>query len=164
VKIIEINEKCQSCKGTGLYHGLGESDGSAVVCHTCGGTGCHKFRHEYEDFTERVADFSTRRVYEVNPGIGIGKGTLDGKRLRLEDLGGMPFEEWAKGKPFPKRSEMRAYTCPAWWYQCADYDKKPKWRECHENLGVSFSQCKHFGNKAKCWERWDKENRKEGKS
>jgi len=51
-KIFEVNEVCPSCKGTGLYIGMGERDGAAVVCHTCKGTGCHAFKHEYEEFTE----------------------------------------------------------------------------------------------------------------
>jgi len=54
------------------------------------------------------------------------------------------------------RRKMRNYTCPAWWYQIADYKRKPDWDECLI-LG-SFSSCAHFSKKEKCWEKWDKEN------
>jgi hypothetical protein len=52
---------------------------------------------------------------------------------------------------------MRKYTCPAWWYQSADYKKKPNWKEC---LACgSFSSCKHFSIKQNCWDRFDKESK-----
>lgn len=54
--------------------------------------------------------------------------------------------------------KMRKFTCPAWWYQSVDYEKKPDWEEC---IGMgSFSNCKHFKNKDFCWERFDKEQKK----
>lgn len=145
---IEFDEKCPSCKGTGLYVGMGERDGYAVVCHTCNGTGKHHFVHEYDEFEGRVPRKGVHTVVEVNPGICLGgeKGELD--------FGGMPFEDWDQGKPFPPGSEMREYTCPVWWYQSADYSKKPKWDWC--NFG-RFSACNHFPHKYECWERWDRE-------
>lgn len=30
--------ECQACKGTGLYKGMAERDGAAVVCSHCHGT------------------------------------------------------------------------------------------------------------------------------
>ena len=147
---IEFDEVCPSCKGTGLYVGIGERNGAAVVCHICGGTGCHHFVHEYEDFEKRSPKPGVKRVYRVNPGICIGEGN----RCRLEDFGGMPYRDWDGGLPFPVWSEDRAHTCPAWWYQAADYDKKPHWKECGWG---SFSHCEHFPDKSACWERWDKE-------
>jgi hypothetical protein len=69
----------------------------------------------------------------------------------------MPFKEWEAGLPFPPKSENRAYTCPAWWYQSENYKLKPEWETC-PGIGL-FSSCKHFCTKEKCWERWDKENK-----
>ena len=152
-KVIKFDEQCQSCSGTGLYKGMGERDGAAVVCHTCKGTGCHHFKHAYDEFTGRKPRPGIRRVYEVNPGICIGAGNGH----TLEQFGGVPHEDWDAGKPFPAGSENREFTCPAWWYQSADYKKKPDWDECNTSLGASFSRCPHFGNKAQCWERWDRE-------
>lgn len=149
---IEFYESCQSCGGTGLYVGLAERDGSAVVCHHCKGTGKFHFRREYEPFTARKVKADIHRVFEVNPGICIGVGNGH----RLEDFGGMPFENWNAGQPFPSQSENRKFTCPAWWYQSADYDKKPRWYECC--VCGPFSKCIHFPSKHLCWERFDKES------
>lgn len=154
-KIIEFDERCQSCNGTGLYVGMGERDGAAVVCHTCGGTGCHKFKHEYEEFIQRTSRKGVKRVYEINPGICIGEG----RGHKLKDFGGMPIKEWLSGSQFVAGMENRKFTCPCWWYQSADYKLKPQWQECDDSLGLSFSGCSHFSQKEKCWERWDKENR-----
>ena len=153
MKTFSVKEVCKSCKGTGLYVGLAESNGSAVVCHRCKGTGCHEFVHKYEEFTERQKSHNVSRVFQVNPGICIGIND----NLRLEDFGGIPIIDWEEGKPFPAKSEDRKHTCPAWWYQSADYKKKPSWDKC---LGCgSFYGCKHFDEKHKCWERWDQENK-----
>lgn len=153
MKTIEFDEKCQTCKGTGLYVGMAEYDGAAIVCYKCKGTGCHHFEHHYEEFIKRDSKKRVEQVYQHNPGIGLGKGKNN--EYRLEEFGGMPYVEWLKNPSFPARSENRKCTCPAWWYQSVDYDKKPRWAEC---LGCgAFSGCTSFGSKNKCWERWDKE-------
>jgi len=150
--IIEFDEKCKSCKGTGLYVGMGERDGAAVVCHTCKGTGCHHVKIEYEDFLMGIPRGDVIQVFEVNPGICIGTGD---DTYQLSDFGGMPYQEWLDGKQFERGMENRKFTCPTWWYQTANYNLKPKWKEC---FGCNtFSSCKYFKNKDKCWERFDKE-------
>jgi hypothetical protein len=154
MKTIEFDEKCQSCGGTGLYAGMGERDGAAVICHTCKGTGKHHFVHKYDEFVKRVQSRGIRRVLETNPGICVGE--REGF-CTLEDFGGMDYKAWSKGESFPEHSEMRKYTCPAWWYQSADYKRKPEWDQC---IGCgSFSGCDYFKDKAKCWERFDKEGK-----
>jgi len=151
--IITHDEKCKSCEGTGLYVGMGERNGSAVVCHACKGTGCFKFRHEYDEFTERKDKKGVVRVFATNPGICIGTGNGH----RLEDFGGMTFNDWKAGKKFVAGTENRNYTCPCWWYQSANYELKPDWSRC--NIDGSFSSCRHFDNKAECWKKWDKEQK-----
>lgn len=151
----EVKEKCQSCKGTGLYHGIAEREGAAVVCHKCKGTGCHTFVHEYEVFTHRVESRGIERVYETNPGICIGAGNGH----TLEEFGGMPIKEWESGLPFKAGMENRKYTCPCWWYQSTNYKLKPEWDECNRNLGRTFSQCDYFPTKDACWDKWDKEQK-----
>ena len=151
---IEFDEECKSCKGTGLYSGMGESLECAVVCATCGGTGCHHFIYEYTEFTERKVKDGIRHVYECNPGIKMGMGG----GYEFTDFGGMPYSEWLSGMPFIRGMENRLFTCPEWWYQTADYQRKPKWKECEEGgWGGTFSDCRHFGNKANCWKRFDAE-------
>ena len=152
---IEFKEKCSACNGTGLYVGLADNntkrDGSAVICSKCKGSGEYLFVHEYEDLKERERRKDVERVFEVNPGIVIG--TNNGA-LKLTDFGGMPYNDWLAGKPFPSKSENRKYTCPRWWYQLADYKKKPQWNECGAVFGRSFFGCPHFKTKASCWNRF----------
>lgn len=150
---IEVDAECTTCKGTGLYVGMGERCGAAVVCHQCKGTGCHKRVIEWDDFEQRKERDDVRRVLKTNPGICVGEDKEKGPLL--EDFGGMPYEDWLEGKPFPPKSEMRQFCCPAWWYQSEAYGKKPKWDEC---IAVgTFASCKQFCNKEQCWKRWDEE-------
>ena len=147
MKRVEFDEKCKACGGTGVYVGMAERDGTGVVCHSCKGTGCFHFMHEYEDFSCRTTKPELRVIYEVNPGIVVAPGVVPG---------GMCYNDWLAGQPFPKGSEMRQHTCPAWWYQCADYSKKPNWTNC---CGVgTFYKCSQFELKETCWILWDKEN------
>lgn len=151
---VEYDCECTACQATGLYCGMGEKEGAGIVCHTCKGTGqVHKI-HKYTDFEGRKKKRGVMRVYQANPGICIGTGNGH----RFSDFGGMPYDLWEKGQNFPEKSEMRQFTCPAWWYQSADYKKKPNWSECNDNIGGAFSGCKHFDNKHECWERFDKED------
>jgi len=143
-----IECECPSCSGTGVYVGMGEHDGVAVVCGKCDGTGKHHIK--YTEFTGRKKKEGVTRVIETNPGICVSTKI---------DIGGISYEDWWNGNDFPPGSEMRDYVCPAWWFQCADYDKKPRWKECGGLLGRSFSSCKLFENKNQCWKKWDEENR-----
>ena len=147
----EHDEQCKSCTGTGLYVGMAERDGAAVVCHTCEGTGCNRVKVEWDDFDGRVKRDGVKRVYRANPGIVIGEGA----GLRLSDFGGLPVAEWESGSAFLPGTEDRKHTCPAWFYQWADCSKEPKWDECG-GCGM-FSLCKHFDSKSECWNRWDSE-------
>ena len=147
--------QCSACKGTGLYVGFAEKDGAAVVCHTCKGTGRLTPTVTWQDFRGKLIRDNVGLVLQTNPGIGVANAS-DGSCLVVKDFGGMLYSDWFAGKPFPLGSEMRKYSCPAWWYQCAEYDKKPKWDEC---IGCgSFSGCKHFANKEECWKRFDSES------
>lgn len=151
---IQYRAECRPCKGSGLYTGMAEHDGSAVVCHGCRGKGFVDEEITYRDFEGRKIRHGIRRVFRANPGIGIGRGkTKTGETFGLEDFGGMKHQDWVDGKPFPAKSEMRRFTCPAWWFQSADYKKKPQWKTCHFG---AFSDCELFGQKDKCWERYDK--------
>ena len=157
---VEFYEECKSCGGTGVYIGMAERAGASVVCHNCNGTGCFHFVHEYEEFSSRKINPAATWVYKTNPGIAIGKreGFCD-----FPDFGGMSYRDWKNGLPFPDKSEMRKFCCPAWWYQSADYSKSPKWDECESQLGRSYSKCPCFYTKKLCWERWDKEFGVEGR-
>ena len=148
IRTIEYDAECPSCKGTGLYVGLAERDGCAVVCHTCKGTGCKKVKIEYRPFTQRRFRENILWVYEINPGIVVGKP--------FAEYGGMDAFHWSEGRPFKAGMENRKCICPAWWYQSADYERKPKWPECL-SVGM-FSKCNWFICKEECWAKWDAEN------
>ena len=148
---IKVDRECPGCNGTGLYVGMGERDGWAVQCHICKGTGKDRFILNYEEFTGRKEREGVRIVLQANPGICVG-GDLKG---------GKPYADWKRGEPFRAGEELRDHTCPAWFYQSADYEKKPDWKEC--DIFGTFSSCRHFPNKSDCWKRWDKEQDVAGK-
>ncbi len=154
---LEIDRECESCKSTGLYVGMAEGAGSAVVCHTCKGEGHYEEIIRWTEFKRLKEKKGIKRVFASACGIGIGEGTVDGRTLKLEDFGGIEYDEWLQMKnkmKFPKGTEMREFTCPAWFWQNVDSDKKPEWNEC-QRFG-SFSRCPHFGTKYKCWEKYDR--------
>jgi len=153
---IEYICQCDSCAGTGLYKGFAEGAGAAVVCCDCKGTGKQCIKITYNNFTGRKIKKGVERVYLTNCGFGIGTTgiTEKGEKLTLEYFGGMPYKDWKSGKRFPKKHEMRKLACPAQYYQSADYNKKPDWEECI--ACGTFSSCKSFNQKEKCWVKWDK--------
>lgn len=145
--IIEYDEQCKSCKGTGIYVGRAERGGAGVVCRRCRGTGCHHVHIEYDDFEGLLPRDGITRVQHVNPGIVVGP--------EISRFGGLSYIDWLRGAKFLPGTEDRLHVCPAWWYQIANYDLKPHWDEC---IGIGcFSDCHEFGCKAGCWQRWDNE-------
>ena len=81
-KIVEF--ECLDCSGTGLYCGFAESEGEAVVCLSCNGTG--KRTIEYTPFTGRKEKEGIRWV-SLSRGsfIGTGVGSI-GKKISYEDF------------------------------------------------------------------------------
>jgi hypothetical protein len=148
-EVIEWVSECDSCKGTGIYVGFAERDGIGVVCNRCKGSGRVENRVKYNTFVSRNKRTDVKQVLQTNPGL------LCGKLNDLTEFGGMPYADWMLGNPFKSGMEMRRFTCPSWWYQSVDYNRKPDWKECLI-LG-SFSSCRHFTDKANCWKRFDKE-------
>lgn len=144
LKVIVIEYECNSCAGTGLYVGIGEQNGLAVQCYNCDGTGKAVHRFEYREFTGRKDREGITHVILHNLGFVLTPEIAEYA---------ISVEDWKAGNV--TKAEDRRHTCPAWWYQSVDYNKKPKWTECI-SCGV-FSSCKHFQTKEKCWERWDKE-------
>lgn len=150
--------ECRSCKATGLYRGMAERDGFAVVCGTCKGTGSEKIEIDYIEFKERKESGNVKRVLLCNPGIMIGINEERG--FTYESFGGIPYDDWQNlknPKKFPSKTEDRNHTCPAWFWQTADYKRKPDWGECYDLFGTSFNKCKYFKEKDKCWKRFDNE-------
>ena len=155
---LEFDQMCDACKGTGVYQGLAERDGAAVVCYECKGTGIVHTIIKYENPpAHRLFKWGVERVYEWSGGLVIGKSEELG--LTLESFGGMPYQDWLDDKPFPPKSENRAFMCPTWWYQGKTPRHEIDWCEAH--LGMRFNRCPKFCDRAKCWERWDTDRAKE---
>lgn len=164
-KIIEFDQKCKACGGTGLFV-LTERYGMAIICRPCKGSGHYLTRIEYEDFEGLEEETGIERVFEIDLGLKqvteIPLRASERVRMirdqRLIDYGGLPYRIWynnyaSQNEPFPLGTENRNFTCPAWWYQNADYDRMPRWDEC-EGV-VNFGACDFFSEKDKCWMKWD---------
>jgi len=68
-----INAECGDCRATGLYSGVCEPKGTAVICVRCGGTGCEAL--SYTPFTVRrrrggIQTISRSRGAFILTGVG----------------------------------------------------------------------------------------------
>lgn len=145
----EIKIECPSCKGTGLYVGVCERDGCAVVCTTCGGKGYTTYK--YNDFTGRKVREGIKRVFEKTCGYVHGADdytTKDGETIHFSNYG-CSYEDWLNGaEPKP----MEELVCPYVYYN-KGIGSEPFKKCCTgiPSLGL-ITSCKHYTNKAKCWE------------
>jgi len=151
-----VKTVCDKCNGTGVYSGFSEYGGAAVICRECDGTGMKEI--DYEPFSKKKKRDGIVRVFKCNTGIQIS--TNGGHSL--DDFGGMPYEDWFQGKPFPPGSEMRLFACPHWWAYCDNSLEEPDWKECKKRphtsyVATSYQKCPLFKQKERCWRRWDKE-------
>lgn len=141
-----VSAWCRACRGTGLYAGLGERGGLAVVCKDCRGTGENQI--VFRPFTGRQPRTDITQVVAVNPGV----------TLAPEDTGGgVSYRQWEQDPDSVRElgREAREHYCPAWWYQHAKHALKPEWEECQKTN--SFPACPLFTEKEECWERFDLE-------
>ena len=60
---MKIKTVCKSCKGTGVYKGMGEIKNVGVVCSRCKGTGCNEI--EYEPFTKKERKADIKKIFEI---------------------------------------------------------------------------------------------------
>lgn len=68
-----IKTECPSCSATGLYEGMCESDGSAVICLSCNGTGCKEITYRpYTGRKKRRSITSIKRSRGTFVGTGVG--------------------------------------------------------------------------------------------
>lgn len=63
--------ECIACGGTGLYSGLAEPKGTAVICIQCGGSGCKEIT--FTPFTRRKGRRGIQTV-SLSRGSFIGTG------------------------------------------------------------------------------------------
>ena len=152
-----VDVVCASCKGTGLYRGMAERDGSAVVCSNCKGTGKVTVTHTYEEFAERKPITDVTRVFAGSFGYVHAADDVvaeDGKVIAFSK-GGCTYEEFLNGEE-PK--PVKELYCPyAWTNQGMQEDDHPDHEFYTENCrpvknwGGFISDCKKYGDKSECW-------------
>jgi hypothetical protein len=161
MKELKMNIECQSCKGTGIYHGIGEGDGVGVICYTCYGTGCEEFCLEYMPFTKRKKRTDIKRVHKNGTqwklGLGKIKFNISNNEICEIDMNkeGVSYKEFLTGKT-PK--EIKQLQCPMLADQGACSNKEGFKDKCYE-LGLSvcgmITQCKNYENRLECWKRFE---------
>ena len=67
----EVKAECSACGGTGLYSGMCEGKGLAVMCLQCGGTGCETI--QYKPFVKRNGKLGIQYV-QRSRGTFVGTG------------------------------------------------------------------------------------------
>lgn len=139
-----IPAECSACKGTGLYVGMAEREGTAVLCATCKGSGRCDVTYTPWSGVRRPRE-GVRRVFASNCGVVLGHVVP----------GGISHDEWERGGD-PRRSgaEPRPYVCPGQWAQNALHERPP-FPECSKGIGLAWSACPHYPAKSECWRRFD---------
>jgi hypothetical protein len=156
MKKIKIeNIECPACKGTGLYKGMCEKGGSAVVCHSCKGTGRTTFTYSYTEFTGKKKRDDVNRVYSGSHGYVLTDKDIttdEGKKIEFSKAG-CSYEDWLKGKePVPVKDLYCPYSYTNQRLQTNDVNDLYKTR-CSKALGFGLiSACKLNCEKHVCWE------------
>lgn len=151
---VTVAIECKACGGTGLYVGLAERDGTAVVCHTCKGTG--ESQVTYRPFVERQP--APKGVKRVHVAMGY---VLSTKEPRCS--GGVPLAEWTPGMAIPADEQLYCpylYTGQEWcaFTKTRSYTRQDGTRHSYESAppqaGEMISDCPRWPEKAACWERY----------
>lgn len=79
--------ECGSCDGTGLYRGMAEGPGDAVVCLRCNGSG-HQL-YEYKQFDGRKRRTDVKRVFASKGSFILSCGPVGSP---------ITYEEFENGK------------------------------------------------------------------
>jgi len=157
---LKITHECDSCEGTGLYVGMGERGGAAVVCWKCKGTGKQETTLTYKEFTERKNKPKVTRVFQNGCGYCITDKDVtaeDGKVIEFTEYG-CTYKDWKNGA-IPKPIE--SLQCP---YQHTNQRMQNSGHKAHKlykstcdkniALGGYIRECKMFGCKEKCWAKY----------
>lgn len=138
--------ECPDCGGTGLYVGLAERDGSAVICHTCKGTGCYEKTFNYSLFTKKKVRKDVKRVYKSSFGYihTVEDIKVEGE-LQEFSKAGVDYESWLTGAaPRP----LKTLYCPLLWTH-------QEWHSpihCKDgSAGMYIPNCPHKFEMEKCW-------------
>lgn len=85
---VSIVVECSSCAGSGLYQGIAESDGFAVICHRCGGSGAEVLAGN---------QFKGRRVRSDIIRVGVENQF---KQNSVVNTGSISYQQFTEGQ-FP---------------------------------------------------------------
>ena len=150
--------ECPDCKGTGLYVGMCEREGAAVVCNKCGGEGYMYLN--YNKFTGKKVREDVKRVFKKSCGYVHGAldyTTEDGRVIHFSEYG-CSYDEWMKGvEPKP----MEELYCPYVYFN-KGIGSEPL-SKCRENLpsyGGRIAECKLYEDKLNCWKEYKKNKNK----
>ena len=88
--MLTVKIECRDCGANGLYQGFAEPEGHAVICITCGGTGCEKI--SYRPFERRKGKKGIHTVSRSRGSfIGAGVGAVGASISYFEfEAGKMP--------------------------------------------------------------------------
>jgi hypothetical protein len=155
---ITIKIECHACRGTGLYVGMAERNGAAVICHRCDGTGGHDYK--YTPFTKRKKKEGVKRVYKTSAGHAISAEDVvneNGRRLPFS-TSGVSYEEWLNGKQ-PK--DLEFLGCPMLADQQACHEVEGFYERCckiSKGYANSITACPSYNNPDECWKLFKKGN------
>lgn len=144
---IRYDQECVTCDGTGLTATYNETNGTALVCASCHGTGCQTVVTQFKPFVERKDRNGVFKVFAANPYYVVRQSTGGGVGIR-------EFEADPQSA-FQPGAEMRERACPAVWYKEVDTSKVPDWLGCQQSR-PRYGSCRMYPFKDKCWERWDR--------
>jgi hypothetical protein len=146
--------ECPYCEGTGLYVGVCERDGSAVICYQCNGTGCYRKQFNYTLFQRKRPRTDVKRVYETAGGYGISAEDVvnkKGETIKFSQAG-VSYEDWFTSgkKPWP----IRDLHCPLQ-HTCQQWESPIYCRDTF--FGGLISECPMRHRMAECWKLYDEE-------
>jgi len=160
MKRIEKDIECKSCNGTGVYVGMSERNGAAVICHTCNGTGRQHYVFEYEEFTGRKIRDGVTRVYKQSYGFIIAPKKTKFAGIGTVDMAakGVSYDDFLRGE-MPEH--VKQLACPMLADQAACHGIPGFVDDCERLhggslLGSLLSRCRNQKNKLECWERFNK--------
>lgn len=150
--------ECPSCKGTGIYSGMGEGVGVGVICNSCDGTGRKLFVYYYKDFVGRKKRNDIKRVYKSGSRFKLGLGKINFEGIGVVDMDneGISYEEFLQGE---MPSEIESIDCPMIADQGACHEIPGFVDKCNELhggslWGIYLYNCSYQPNKKECWKRF----------
>uniref|UniRef100_A0A6M3LT73 Uncharacterized protein n=1 Tax=viral metagenome TaxID=1070528 RepID=A0A6M3LT73_9ZZZZ len=153
---IQGEVECSACDGTGLYQGMAEHNGAAVVCYKCNGTGKCSVKLTYQKFRGRKIREGIERVYDASHGyfISAEDATNDEGTTFPFSQWGCDYGDWLNGaEPIPMRGLICPYLHTNQKLQSEDVNGLYETR-CSKNThcGQLISNCPLWPEKEKCWE------------